>query len=338
MSSSKIELKREVKNIGLRRLTIKPGGACNLNCPHCHADISEFEFNKDIIRFIKINPIQSIFFSGGEPLMYFPVIKKIAEEIGSGYELTLVSNGSLLTNEIVDFFNEFDFRIWLSYDGEKSQRDMTEPPRYSKLRRLKHLGTSNYSSGTLNQFELESDISGFIHKYQLRNLAAGGGAFLHFLHETNNSGKLTTIEDARTYLKYLKQAFELETIKIKYYKKRPDVIVGNSLRRWWRPKTYDRGFACCNSNSIPMTISGKFLRCSYENIFFGDIYSGVDWGRLEAVKPDRCKHCTIWNICKNTCIANVGICECLISKEMHNFIGRMQKKYDIDFLSYMPPE
>lgn len=58
----------KIKN-NKKRLLIKLGGQCNLNCPHCHCEESSFLFNKDIIPWIKEwNPFM-ITFGGGEPTM-----------------------------------------------------------------------------------------------------------------------------------------------------------------------------------------------------------------------------------------------------------------------------
>lgn len=104
------------------------GPKCNYHCRHCiqcGSDIKEPEDNGKAIEYIRhlaaIRPPQigklTVMFWGGEPLLYYDKIIKIVEHLGDAVYYSMVSNGSLLTDDIVDFCNKNNMRYILSNDG-----------------------------------------------------------------------------------------------------------------------------------------------------------------------------------------------------------------------------
>ena len=108
---------------------------CNLSCKYCYSGRS---FKKDmslvtaqkIVDFIMdIAPHeQRIDFSffGGEPLLRFDLIKEIVDYIhvkeqntGKPVSLSITTNGTLLTQTILDFFIEENIDLCLSIDGPR---------------------------------------------------------------------------------------------------------------------------------------------------------------------------------------------------------------------------
>lgn len=119
--------------------------ACNMNCPYCmhmehkkNAKIKPgmqfgLEKSKELFdTFIENSPhkVLRITFSGGEPLVFYesyikPMILYMRERAKDFPDkkviLDMFTNGSLLTDEILDFFREQDFSIGISYDGHCGQ-------------------------------------------------------------------------------------------------------------------------------------------------------------------------------------------------------------------------
>ena len=67
-------------------------------------------------------------FYGGEPLLAFDLIKKIVQYIHSTFperkvEYSITTNGTLLNNEIIEFFIREKFQMTLSIDGPKEIHD-----------------------------------------------------------------------------------------------------------------------------------------------------------------------------------------------------------------------
>lgn len=65
-----------------------------------------------------------LIFYGGEPLLVFPIIKKTISlidkknnELKKRCNYCITTNGSLITDEIIHFFNKYKFSVELSFDG-----------------------------------------------------------------------------------------------------------------------------------------------------------------------------------------------------------------------------
>lgn len=111
-------------------LKIQLGLSCNYACSYCNqssqvdlmaasqtADAEEFL--ADMSKWLKGSP-SLIEFWGGEPLLYFKKLQILVPELDRRFpdaEFSMVTNGSLLTQEIVDFIATYDIRITLSHDG-----------------------------------------------------------------------------------------------------------------------------------------------------------------------------------------------------------------------------
>ena len=118
--------------------------ACNLDCVYCQAhDIgakpSQLMSEATIERAIDIalnspNEVLTFEFQGGEPLLNYPVIKHAVEytEEHRGekrVDYSVVSNLSLLTDEMVGFFAEHGVGLSTSLDGPQAIHDGNRPLR-----------------------------------------------------------------------------------------------------------------------------------------------------------------------------------------------------------------
>ena len=112
---------------------------CNFNCVYCQAGNLNQQDNYNMSRetakravdIAMESPSQYLTFEfqGGEPLINFEIIKYIVEyskEISNGkfIEYNLVSNLTLLTDEMIDFFIENNVSICTSIDGNKEVQNI----------------------------------------------------------------------------------------------------------------------------------------------------------------------------------------------------------------------
>lgn len=123
-------LNREVHTI-----FVMLGNSCNLNCEYClqHPLVNKAlpkKISEDFygfIRHIALNQecMPTLQFYGGEPLVYFDTIKEIVGKVNAMPDLkfnySTISNGKLLNQEIVDFFNSNKFSVAISWDGRMSK-------------------------------------------------------------------------------------------------------------------------------------------------------------------------------------------------------------------------
>ena len=129
----------------LAKITLQVTQGCNLRCKYCiySEDINvhqrshsnkrmNWEIAKRSVEFLLEHSVDShkvnIGFYGGEPLLEFPLIKrtvKYAKELFDGKKISfaLTTNGTLLTDEILAFFEEEDIHLVISLDGPKAIHD-----------------------------------------------------------------------------------------------------------------------------------------------------------------------------------------------------------------------
>jgi len=124
-------------NNKVKMITLQVTRQCNLRCKYCvysgsydnrghESTKMSFETAKKGIDFLiensKDNERIFLAFYGGEPLIEFDLIKKCIEyyeEKGEGKEIhvTLTTNATLITEEIISYFEKHDVNILISLDG-----------------------------------------------------------------------------------------------------------------------------------------------------------------------------------------------------------------------------
>jgi uncharacterized protein len=131
-------------SIPLKTLILHLTEACNLNCRYCyHAEWDVKPGKKEVMRsdvahravdFLfdhagELEEVVLVFF-GGEPLLNFKVIPEVvdyanqkASETGKKINFAITTNGTLLTQEIIDFFQDKNIGITVSIDGFENVHD-----------------------------------------------------------------------------------------------------------------------------------------------------------------------------------------------------------------------
>lgn len=131
----------------LKSLCLHVAHDCNLRCGYCFADTGDFGGHRALmskkvaqkaiefaIKGSKKRHNLELDLFGGEPLMNMPVVKFIVDyvrkrekETGKNIKLTLTTNGTLLTDEIVTYLNDNRVMLVLSLDGSKKTHDHMRP-------------------------------------------------------------------------------------------------------------------------------------------------------------------------------------------------------------------
>ncbi len=132
----------------LRKIFLILGTACNFNCLYCvqqenkprckkHIKQEVIDWLDDVAYRLPQKFKPTIHFYGGEPLLYKEGIHQVIDRFGDDFEYIVVSNGSYLTKEDVDYFNTNNVRFILSHDAENTittrQIDMLEDEEFVKL-------------------------------------------------------------------------------------------------------------------------------------------------------------------------------------------------------------
>lgn len=143
------ENKRIFKNINCNDLDcglfLNVANSCNLCCAYCFASqgtynkargLMSFDTAKNAIDFVfnkfNENKTITIVFFGGEPLLGFDLIQKCTAYIENNYRcrkriLRIVTNGTLLDKQKVDFISSHNIELVISIDGGKDVQDLNRP-------------------------------------------------------------------------------------------------------------------------------------------------------------------------------------------------------------------
>lgn len=150
------------------------GHDCNFSCKYCIQNeefractakktqaISDkvFEYLEEIDSF-KLDSDKKIriIFWGGEPLLYFDTIKDVVLKTNDKFQYGTISNGALLSQEIVDFFNEHEMFFTVSSDGPNTVQtrkvNILENKNFCHLfKQIKHRGVSSVISAYNQDFQ-----------------------------------------------------------------------------------------------------------------------------------------------------------------------------------------
>jgi uncharacterized protein len=134
----------DVEHFPVSSLVVNVANKCNLHCTYCYEPeaakygSSPVQMDWDTARasvdFLfqkagKSREVNLIFF-GGEALLNFKLMREVvayaeekAGETSKKVDFSLTTNGTLLTDEIIDFFQEHRFGLTISMDGPKELHD-----------------------------------------------------------------------------------------------------------------------------------------------------------------------------------------------------------------------
>ena len=131
------------RHTDIKALCLHVSHACDLTCSYCFAGQGKFngpsalmtyDVAKRAIDFLVENSGSrrnlEVDFFGGEPLLNFDVVKEtvsyarsIEEEKGKHFRFTLTTNGTGITDEVIEFANKECHNVVLSLDGRKEVHD-----------------------------------------------------------------------------------------------------------------------------------------------------------------------------------------------------------------------
>jgi uncharacterized protein len=147
IADPEIDIEKIRKNIrNITQVTIETTQRCNMRCAYCvyngeyffERKISDLDMSfetaqagLDYIHSILKDRYKKEFkisFYGGEPLLRFDTIKKIvfySRKLFRNWNLKflITTNGTLINDEIIDFFISNDFKVLISLDGPRKNHD-----------------------------------------------------------------------------------------------------------------------------------------------------------------------------------------------------------------------
>lgn len=339
-------------------LTLEVTEACNMRCRYCIFS-GEYEYSrphghqsmllstaKAAIDFhLAKNEMAeslSIGFYGGEPLLEFDLIKECCEYVRScerkretkrGTLFSLTTNGTLLTDERIDFFIENDFALTISIDGPREihdqyrvfpngsgsfapvfegiQRIYEKDQEYFQRRMLFNCVIAPSSNFVLLQQFFDQHSHLFGGKLSLASVSPGHPTFFkQYPTYPNRDRDFTTLHEQYCiahvngettgetfYNSFIRQLFEQDYLFI--------------ARRF----VFDEGKEELNrvnvcvpgQRKVFVDVNGRLHICERMNRHFpiGDVWSGYDVDRITALfnefnglmNSDECKNCWAVHFC-----------------------------------------
>lgn len=153
---------------------VKP---CNMKCKFCYATFGDMHILKQLSKYdafkildkLKEAGLQKITFAGGEPLLYKWIYEVIVYSKGIGLTTSIITNGSLLTDELLEKFKGYLDWIGISVDSLNPEtnikigRTYKNNPNYFELvSKIKMYGFKLKINTVVNRFNEDENLQDFI--------------------------------------------------------------------------------------------------------------------------------------------------------------------------------
>lgn len=294
---------------------------CNFKCKYCYEDYHDhYQLNEqrlvEALEFIMNYGEKgkvSLDFLGGEPLLKKDLIYQAVEYIKTHYterevKYYITTNCSLMDDEFIEFMKKHDFKIRLSFDGNKETHD---------LNRVAKDGISCYEKVFRNILKVkDSGLNSSVRMTVTENTIPHMYENIRFLHE-NGLNNICMIMDV-----YLKINDKLKTV----FRKQVQLITEYYLSeakagRSFTIDQYDgklfnmlcnfgNNFCMCDAGigNFKIFPNGQIYPCGFltsdEKYSIGNIWDGVDIRKSKLIalsnfdKADsKCKDCKIRDFC-----------------------------------------
>lgn len=144
--NTQMEFNKRVYSRGVMTISLNVAQVCNLSCVYCYGIDGEYgtkgKMKEDTafksVDFLmdqsKADASVSIHFFGGEPLLNFPLMKKVVDySIEQGrlknkkITFSITTNGTKFSDEVNTFLNRYNFGVIVSFDGDEEVQDKNRP-------------------------------------------------------------------------------------------------------------------------------------------------------------------------------------------------------------------
>ena len=302
---------------------------CNHDCIHCYnywrkdkEKASSLSKNLSVNYYLNLaqkiieqKPV-IVTVTGGEPLLVFEKIKPAVEKLlAAGIKVTFNTNATLLTTEIIKFFEENDITLFISFPcGVKNICDTITNRAdsfnkiVSKLDLLKNSKikyTINIVVTTLNLPYIKDTVSFLKTRYDIKNISITRAAkpansdetFDAFLLNQDDMAKLQTISVA------LCKEFNIHVATSCPYT--PCSIISQEVYNLFGEKN----ICTAGKTTYAIDIDGNVKACPRDSHMYGNILKedfDTIWERIhvwrdETFLPPKCKECNKLNECLGGC-------------------------------------
>lgn len=304
----------------METIILKMGNLCNLNCRYCSQEhLQKERVGEDIapalFSFLDAhkNKGKLIKFYGGEPLMYFSVIKRIVEGYQDGFSYMLITNGTLLRKEHVDLFNRYSVRCLISHDGMNTRR--TKGKDILKSKRIVQLLYSLDNMEFISVISKENSRIDVLYDHY-RHIGFGETKVnLVFLVDNGSKGqRLLADIDFEEFQKGVRCAlirFELCRMGLSDYPAEYRFIhsflskmleVKNESIKGYIPKCSTCGYFS-GMDKVIVDLCGNIYDCQNQDNIIGNVTDGIAAKDMDELPPKElgCASCLHRSYCEGVC-------------------------------------
>lgn len=329
-------------NRTVKTIFIVLGKGCNFNCRYCMQNetkkagiVYPTEINEDIYEFIEEianNQNEPVFvhFYGGEPLLYKDKLQTIAKRLygKKNIRFSVITNGSLINEDMVKFLNDYSFLVNISWDGkfssETRKRNVFEENK-ENLFKINDLGVAAVISSATPLDELLDSIQELTNEFREKtghNLRIN----LDEIFDTDIADRSLLDIDYERYsevarniakeclaMKTGKIDVPVEEFKTKYWAK-----MSFFQKIYWRIQQYaihpERCITymvnCCNGIEVlNLDLEGNLYSCHNCDTKLGTIYTEFIYYLDQLFKNDHikyylekyCEDCPAYPACRGGC-------------------------------------
>lgn len=312
-------------NITISRIYLMLGNECNLQCKYClqHDIVNDqvcHTINPAVFKYIanaqkqQQRPIGITFF-GGEPLIFWEQVKEFVLRLSvTGVKFGMVTNGKCLTQEKVDFINENNIGVGLSWDGYNTLKtrgyDVIKDKK-DLLTQIKSLNVTGVVSQENYPLDFVCAVDEFDAEYYKKNQRHIGINMDLIMDNCGNCGDLTEID-------YDKWRTQMEMLKEKAQKSQGEeapYTTGQQLVYHIESlagRKVDVLSAKCGNGITTLNIDmqGNLYQCHNTHRKIGTIFedSLTPIRRMMLIDPTHrnyrtmCKDCSVLPYCRNGCM------------------------------------
>jgi len=307
-------------------LNVFLGNRCNFDCDYClqpKNPIAPVVPDMDkILDYIRANNIREIGYWGGEPLLYWDTIKTVHNFfLAAGLQfdkVIMITNGSLLDQEKVQYLNENNFYVCLSEHSEYGAA------RWEAFSNIKKSSISFLiRRGNVNLWQFREFVAALGRTFNRQFYTAVG--YVRATPDCPGEYYLTH-EDVKIHMAHLR---DLEKLR-----ERGDFFAeqffSQQLKRWKdafsKPATQNS--FCCHEGKLTTDLAGNVYPCHYcaniENrIGTLDGYVPPPMTR-QYIESEKCQECEAAPWCQGNCyLSTTHEVDCFLALEQHKLFKEL---------------
>lgn len=294
---------------------------CNLKCWYCYENHSTKTYIDDnvlnkILKHLELKSMLSSFevlnltLFGGEPMMNYKAMKtlllgvrELAKRMNFKVKITIVTNGTLVSNKCIELLKHFDVRFQVTIDGDKSTHDSI------RIFRKTFIKKSSYQT--------------IINSLQLLNQAQANFYFtLRVNYDENVLPKIKALLADLNFLDRYKTVFCLQQVwqtsndKIKIDSLLEAQNLINEAGFALSSMVFSRTYCNCDADNLHQAIinyDGKVFKCTARDFNKEHCYGNLTesglivWNtpkvesRLALKLPEKCTSCKLLPCCPGIC-------------------------------------